>query len=57
MHDDAVTFPFQDNTLFRGLEMPVQLHTEPRALAELTWNPWRSFSMKCRPALPASITC
>lgn len=32
MHDDELTFPFQDNTLFRGLEMPVQLHTEPRAL-------------------------
>ncbi|MDX1944386.1 MAG: DUF58 domain-containing protein [Pirellulaceae bacterium] len=32
MHDDELTFPFQDNTLFRGLEMPLQLHTEPRAL-------------------------
>jgi uncharacterized protein (DUF58 family) len=32
MHDDELTFPFQDNTLFKGLEMPVQLHTEPRAL-------------------------
>lgn len=32
MHDDELTFPFQDNTLFRGLEMPIQLHTEPRAL-------------------------
>jgi uncharacterized protein (DUF58 family) len=32
MHDDELTFPFQENTLFRGLEMPVQLHTEPRAL-------------------------
>jgi uncharacterized protein (DUF58 family) len=32
MHDDELTFPFQDNTLFRGLELPVQLHTEPRAL-------------------------
>jgi uncharacterized protein (DUF58 family) len=32
MHDDELTFPFQDNTLFRGLEMAVQLHTEPRAL-------------------------
>jgi uncharacterized protein (DUF58 family) len=32
MHDDELTFPFQDNTLFRGLESPVQLHTEPRAL-------------------------
>jgi uncharacterized protein (DUF58 family) len=32
MHDDELTFPFTDNTLFRGLEMAVQLHTEPRAL-------------------------
>jgi uncharacterized protein (DUF58 family) len=32
MHDDELTFPFQDNTLFRGLEENVQLHTEPRAL-------------------------
>jgi uncharacterized protein (DUF58 family) len=32
MHDDELTFPFQDNTLFRGLEVAVQLHTEPRAL-------------------------
>jgi hypothetical protein len=32
MHDDELTFPFQDNTLFRGLEEPIQLHTEPRAL-------------------------
>ncbi len=32
MHEDEWTFPFQDNTLFRGLEDSVQLHTEPRAL-------------------------
>lgn len=32
MHDDELTFPFQDNTLFRGLETTAQLHTEPRAL-------------------------
>ena len=32
MHDDELTFPFQDNTLFRGLEIDVQLHAEPRAL-------------------------
>ena len=32
MHEDELTFPFQDNTLFRGLEDSVQLHTEPRAL-------------------------
>jgi uncharacterized protein (DUF58 family) len=33
MHDHELTFPFEDNSLFRGLEMPsVELHTEPRAL-------------------------
>jgi uncharacterized protein (DUF58 family) len=32
MHDDELTFPFDDNTLFRGLETEVQLHAEPRAL-------------------------
>ena len=32
MHDDELTFPFDDNTLFRGLEEPIQLHAEPRAL-------------------------
>jgi hypothetical protein len=32
MHDDELTFPFQENTLFRGLEEPIQLLAEPRAL-------------------------
>jgi len=32
MHDDELTFPFQDNTLFKGLEVETELHTEPRAL-------------------------
>ncbi len=32
MHQDELTFPFQENTLFRGLEVDAQLHTEPRAL-------------------------
>jgi hypothetical protein len=32
MHHDELTFPFDDNTLFRGLEDQVQLHAEPRAL-------------------------
>lgn len=34
MHEDELTFPFQDNTLFRGLESDTQLHTEPRALRD-----------------------
>jgi uncharacterized protein (DUF58 family) len=32
MHADELEFPFQDNTLFRGMETEMQLHTEPRAL-------------------------
>ncbi|MEM7454604.1 MAG: DUF58 domain-containing protein [Planctomycetota bacterium] len=32
MHTDELEFPFEDNTLFRGLEMAAQLNTEPRAL-------------------------
>ncbi len=32
MHQDELEFPFQDNTLFRGMETDAQLHTEPRAL-------------------------
>jgi len=32
MHDDELTFPFQENTLFRGLEVDAELNTEPRAL-------------------------
>lgn len=32
MHRDELEFPFQDNTLFRGMEMDAELHTEPRAL-------------------------
>jgi len=34
MHEDEISFPFQENTLFKGLEHDVQLHTEPRALRE-----------------------
>ena len=32
MHHDELEFPFQDNTLFRGIEVDAELHTEPRAL-------------------------
>lgn len=32
MHHDELEFPFQDNTLFKGMETDAQLHTEPRAL-------------------------
>ncbi len=32
MHRDEHTFPFEENTLFKGLEMKAELLTEPRAL-------------------------
>lgn len=32
MHHDELEFPFQDNTLFKGMEVQAELHTEPRAL-------------------------
>lgn len=32
MHHDELEFPFQDNTLFKGMEVEAELHTEPRAL-------------------------
>ncbi len=34
MHEHELDFPFQDNTLFRGLEVDRQLFTEPRALRQ-----------------------
>jgi len=32
MHEHEIDFPFQDNTMFRGLEIDQELLTEPRAL-------------------------
>ncbi|QDU96456.1 DUF58 domain-containing protein [Lignipirellula cremea] len=32
LHNDELTFPFQENTQFRGLEVDTQLNAEPRAL-------------------------
>jgi uncharacterized protein (DUF58 family) len=32
MHHDELEFPFQDNTLFKGMEVDAELHTEPRSL-------------------------
>jgi uncharacterized protein (DUF58 family) len=34
LHDHELTFPFQDNTLFKGLEIPVEVLAEPRALRD-----------------------
>jgi len=32
MHEDEIEFRFQDNTLFKGLEIDREVLTEPRAL-------------------------
>jgi uncharacterized protein (DUF58 family) len=32
MHDDELKFPFEDNTLFKGMETTDQLYAEPRSL-------------------------
>jgi uncharacterized protein (DUF58 family) len=32
LHEHELKFPFVDNTLFKGLELPAELLTEPRAL-------------------------
>jgi uncharacterized protein (DUF58 family) len=32
LHEDELTFPFEDNTLFRGMEIDVELQTNPKAL-------------------------
>jgi uncharacterized protein (DUF58 family) len=34
MHHDELEFPFEENTLFRGLEVDAELFTEPKALRE-----------------------
>lgn len=34
MHHDELDFPFQENTLFKGMEVEAELHTEPRALRQ-----------------------
>lgn len=34
LHEDELSFPFQDNTLFRGLEAGEEILTEPRALRD-----------------------
>lgn len=32
LHEDELTFPFEENTLFRGMEIDRELQTNPRAL-------------------------
>ena len=48
MHDDELTFPFEDNTLFRGLEIEQELHTEPRALRRSYMEVLENYLIKVR---------
>jgi uncharacterized protein (DUF58 family) len=48
LHDDELNFPFQDNTLFRGLEIPAELLTEPRALRKSYLEALERFLSKVR---------
>ena len=45
MHHDELEFPFQENTLFRGIEVDAELHTEPRALRKSYLEAVQSLSL------------
>lgn len=48
MHDHELDFPFEDMTLFRGLEMDAQLHAEPRALRQAYLDEVNEFMAKVK---------
>jgi uncharacterized protein (DUF58 family) len=48
LHDDELTFPFRDNTLFRGLEDEVELMAEPPALRERYLSALNAFRRRVR---------
>ena len=50
MHEDELTFPFQDNTKFKGLEIDAELLTEPRALRRSYLEAVERFETKVRKA-------
>lgn len=54
MHGDELEFPFQDNTLFRGLEQSVQLLAEPRALRNSYLEAMKRHLEGCRRACGAA---
>jgi uncharacterized protein (DUF58 family) len=54
MHEDELTFPFQDNTRFKGLETPVELLTEPRALRDSYLKAIDRFQQEVRKACASS---
>ena len=48
MHHDELEFPFQENTLFRGIEVDAELHTEPRALRKSYLEAVQSYMAKVK---------
>jgi uncharacterized protein (DUF58 family) len=54
MHHDELDFPFQENTLFRGMEVAAELHTEPRALRKSYLEAVESFSAQVKKVCAAA---
>lgn len=48
LHEDELTFPFRDNTLFRGLESDQELMAEPPALREAYLEALEDFQKNVR---------
>ena len=48
MHSDELEFPFEENTLFRGMEVRAELHTEPRALRDSYLEAVESYMAKVK---------
>jgi uncharacterized protein (DUF58 family) len=54
LHNDELTFPFIENTLFRGLEVERQLRTDPRALRRSYLDAVQRFLADIRKACAAA---
>lgn len=50
MHGDELTFPFDENTMFKGLEIDQQLLVDPRALRESYLESMEKFMTRVRRA-------
>ncbi|MEX0776885.1 MAG: DUF58 domain-containing protein [Phycisphaeraceae bacterium] len=48
LHDHELTFPFQDNTMFRGLEVESEVLAEPRALRKSYLEVLENFTRRVR---------
>lgn len=48
MHHDELEFPFEDNTLFKGMEVDAELHTEPRSLRKSYLEAVEKYMVKIR---------